>query len=138
MLIDSVQIEDVTFDYLYHWPYPINIRTLDSSIYQGINLYGTIHDNVFGGRLNSDGEYSIVNFTVINAPFEDSGDNIRCDLNGMSRMFYNIKDTLLQAKYIFKGIKFVNSVIPNDIFSGCTKLNNIQGFFSNSTITNGG
>ena len=138
MLIDSAQIEDITFDYLYHWPYPINIRTLDSSIYQGINLEGVIHDNVFGGRLNSDGEYSIVNFTVINAPFEDSGPNIRCDLETMSKMFEGLKTTLLQAKYVFRGIKFNSSIIPNDIFEGCTKLNNIQGFFSNPTITNNG
>ena len=138
MIIDTAQIGDITFDYLYHWPYPINVRTIDSSIYQGINLQGAIHDNVFGGRLNTDGEYSIVNFTVINAPFEDSGSNIRCDLSSMSKMFEGLRNTLLQAKYVFKGIRFTNSVIPNDIFEGCTKLNNIQGFFSNPTLTNGG
>jgi len=56
----------------------------------------------------------------------------------MSRMFEGLRNTLLQAKYVFRGIKFTNSVIPNDIFEGCTKLNNIQGFFSNPTLTNGG
>lgn len=138
MTIDSEQIGDITFDYLYHWPYQINVKTIDSSIYQGINLEGTIHDNVFGGRLATDGEYNIVNFTVINAPFEESGTNIKCDLSSMSKMFDAIKSTLLQAKYVFRGIRFTNSVIPNDIFSGCTKLNSLQGFFSNDTITNGG
>jgi hypothetical protein len=43
----------------------------------------------------------------------------------MNRMFENLHDVLLQAKYVFKGINFVNSSIPNDIFSGCSKLNNI-------------
>jgi len=43
----------------------------------------------------------------------------------MSKMFYNLRNTLLQAKYVFMGIRFVNSVIPNDIFEGCTKLNSI-------------
>lgn len=138
MQIDSEQIGDVTFDYLFHWPYPINIRTLDSSIYQGINLYGNIHNNVFGGKLNSDGNYYIASFTVINAPFEDSGSNIRCNLNSMGDMFYNLRSTLLQAKYVFRGIRFIDSSIPNNIFEGCSKLNNIQGFFSNPSLTNNG
>lgn len=138
MTIDSEQVDGITFDYLFHWPVQINIRTVDSSIYQGIILEGVIHDNVFGGRLKSDGEYSIVDFTVINAPFEDSGNEIRCDLSSMGRMFNNLQDTILQAKYVFKGIRFTNSAVPNNIFTGCSKLNNIQGFFSNSTLTNNG
>lgn len=125
------------FDYLFHWPTKINVKIIDSLIYSGINLEGVIHDNVFGGRLKTDGEYQIVDFTVINAPFEYSGSKVRCALNTMGRMFENIADTLLQAKYVLRGINFVNSVIPNDIFTGCTKLNSIEGFFSNPTITNG-
>jgi hypothetical protein len=56
----------------------------------------------------------------------------------MGRMFENLANTLLQAKYVFRGIRFTNSVIPNNIFTGCIKLNNIQGFFSNTTLTNNG
>ena len=137
MIIDSEQIGDIMFDYLFHWPTKINVKIIDSLIYSGINLEGVIHDNVFGGRLKTDGEYQIVDFTVINAPFEYSGSKVRCALNTMGRMFENIADTLLQAKYVLRGINFVNSVIPNDIFTGCTKLNSIEGFFSNPTITNG-
>ena len=136
MTIDSEQVGDITFDYLYHWPTQINIKNLDQSIYQGIQLEGTIHDNVFGGRLNTDGEYYIASFSVINSPFAYSGSNIRCDLNTMGRMFENLRSTLLQAKYVLRGIRFVNSEIPNNIFEGCTKLTNIQGFFSNETLTN--
>jgi len=33
MHIDTEVIDGVTFDYLFHWPYSINIRTLDVSIY---------------------------------------------------------------------------------------------------------
>ena len=138
MQIDSEVIGEITYDYLYHWPYSINIRTVDSSIYQGVNLIGEIHDNVFGGRLESDGEYSIVKFTVINAPFEGSGGNIRCNFSQMGRMFENLASTILQAKYVFRGVTFTNSAIPNNIFAGCTKLNNLQGFFSNPTLTNEG
>jgi hypothetical protein len=36
---------------------------------------------VFGGRLESDGEYSIVKFTVINSPFGQSGGDIQCNLS---------------------------------------------------------
>jgi len=56
----------------------------------------------------------------------------------MSKMFGNVNSTLLQAKYVFRGVNFTNSAIPNDIFSGCTVLNNISGFFSNNSITNNG
>jgi hypothetical protein len=80
---------------------------------------------VFGGRLNTDGEYYIASFSVINSPFAYSGSNIRCDLSTMGRMFENLRSTLLQAKYVLKGIRFVNSEIPNNIFEGCTKLTNI-------------
>jgi hypothetical protein len=111
---------------------------LGQDIYSGVNLIGVIHDNVFGGRLESDGEYSIAKFTVINSPFAGSGEQIRCDLSSMGEMFNNISNTLTQAKYVFKGIHFINSLIPNNIFRNCSKLTNIQGFFSNNTITNNG
>jgi len=74
MHIDSKNIDGIQFDYLFHYYTDYNIRTLNSSIYAGINLIGEIHDNVFGGRLLTDGEYKIVNFTVIDAPFSNSGD----------------------------------------------------------------
>jgi len=56
----------------------------------------------------------------------------------MSKMFTNLRSTLLQAKYVFRGVTFTDSTIPNDIFEGCTALNNVQGFFSNETLTNEG
>lgn len=136
MQIISEEIDGIMFDYLFHFPEQINVKTLDSSIYSGINLIGTIHNNVFGGKLKSDGEYTIVDFTVINSPFEDSGTLLYCDLSTMEDMFSNLTSTLLQAKYVFRGVRFTNSSIPENIFSGCTKLNSIQGFFSNSYITN--
>lgn len=138
MDIESKEVDGIVFDYLFHWPSEINMKTIDSSLYQGINLIGEIHDNVFGGRVSTDGEYYIMKYTVINAPFEQSGGHINCDLSSMSNMFSNVKDILLQAKYVFRGINITNSSIPNDIFSGCTVLNSISGFFSNNTITNNG
>jgi len=69
MTIESKEVDGVIFDYLFHFPTPINVRIIDSSIYTGINLIGEIHDNVFGGRLNSDGEYYIVEYANINGPF---------------------------------------------------------------------
>lgn len=138
MDIESKVIDDITFDYLFHWPTSITVRTIDSSIYQGINLIGEIHDNVFGGRIMSDGEYEIVKCTVINSPFERSGGEIQCNLSQMNKMFTNLRETLLQAKYVFRGVVFTDSTIPNDIFKGCTTLNSIQGFFSNETLTNEG
>ena len=138
MKVESEEIDGITFDYLFHWPTQITFRTIDSTIYSGVNLIGEIHDNVFGGRLKTDGEYSIVDFTVINAPFEYSGSQLTCNLSGMSRMFENVRETLLQAKYVFRGITFTNSIIPNNIFEGCTVLNSVQGFFSNPNITNEG
>jgi hypothetical protein len=56
----------------------------------------------------------------------------------MGRVFENVRDILQQAKYVFKGVSFTNSAIPNNIFAGCSKLLNIQGFFSNDTLTNNG
>lgn len=138
MEIESETTGDIVFDYLFHWPTSITVRTIDASIYQGINLIGEIHDNVFGGRLKSDGEYEIVSCTVINSPFGSSGGNVRCDLSQMSKMFTNLRSTLLQAKYVFRGVKFTNSAIPNNIFEGCTVLNSVSGFFSNDTLTNEG
>jgi len=65
----------VEFDYLFHWFNDINIGTIDSSIYMGINLVGEIHDNVFGGIVDSiDNTWYIAKFTVIDSPFKDSGD----------------------------------------------------------------
>jgi hypothetical protein len=138
MDIETLQIGDITYDYLFHWPTEINIRTINAYIYSGINLIGTIHNNVFGGKLISDGEYSIVDYTVIDGPFALSGGNIYCDLSTMEDMFENRKTTILQAKNVLAGLKFTNSTIPLGIFEGCTKLNNISKFFSNSNITNNG
>jgi hypothetical protein len=70
MDINTEELEDnVVFDYLFTMPYSVNVRTLDSSIYTGINLIGTIHPNVFGGLVQEyDGNY-LPQFTVINSPF---------------------------------------------------------------------
>jgi len=138
MDIESEVVDGITFDYLFHYPGNYNIRKLDNSIYAGINLVGTLHDNVFGGRLKSDGTYRIVDFTVIEAPFENSGNQIMCDLSSMGKVFNNLQSTLLQAKGVLKGLRFTNSTIPIDIFEGCTVLNSIEGFFANEYITNNG
>ena len=136
MQINSELIDGIQFDYLFHFPTEINIRQLNSEIYSGINLVGTIHNNVFGGRLASDGEYTIVKFTVIDGPFSDSGNQILCNLGDMGDMFYNLRTTLLQAKNVLAGLHFTNSTIPINIFRGCTILNNIERFFSNENLTN--
>ena len=138
MDIDSELVDNIQFDYLFHWPTQINSRIINESIYTGINLIGTIHNNVFGGVLNTDGENYITTFTVIDGPFKQSGSKIYCDLSTMGSMFTNIKGTILQAKNVLAGLKFTNSTIPINIFEGCTKLNNIEGFFANPEITNEG
>lgn len=139
MDINTEELEDnVIFDYLFTMPYSINVRTLDSSIYTGINLIGTIHPNVFGGLVQEyDGNY-LPQFTVINSPFQYSGSQIQCDLSSMGDMFKGLRDTLLQAKNVFAGVRFTNSEIPLNIFKGCTKLNNISRFFSGEEFTNNG
>ena len=38
MDIETLQIGDITYDYLFHWPTEINIRTINANIYSGINL----------------------------------------------------------------------------------------------------
>lgn len=128
----------IIFDYLFTMPYSVNVRTLDSSIYTGINLIGTIHTNVFGGLVQEyDGNY-LPQFTVINAPFQYSNSQIQCDLSSMGDMFKNLRNTLLQAKNVFAGVQFTNSEIPLDIFKGCSKLNSINRFFSGTQFTNNG
>ena len=138
MDIDSELVGNIQFDYLFHWPTQLNSRIINESIYTGINLIGTIHNNVFGGVLNTDGENYITTFTVIDGPFKQSGNGIYCDLSTMGSMFTNIRDTILQAKNVLAGLKFTNSTIPTNIFEGCTRLNNIEGFFANPEITNEG
>lgn len=138
MNIISENVNGVMFDYLFHFPYQINARNLNSLIYSGINLKGTIHNNIFGGKLKTDGENYIVDFTIINSPFEASGDDLYCNLSEMGDMFELLRDKLVQAKYVLKGLKFTNSSIPSNIFEGCSKLINISGFFSNEQLTNNG
>jgi hypothetical protein len=56
----------------------------------------------------------------------------------MGDMFKGLRDTLLQAKNVFAGVRFTNSEIPLNLFKGCTKLNNISRFFSGEQFTNNG
>ena len=138
MEIESEEVNGIMFDYLFHFPTPINIRIIDSSIYTGINLIGEIHENVFGGKLNSDGQYYIVRYDSINAPFSDSGNQIVCDLSQMENMFELVASNIMNLKFVLKGLTFSNSTIPTYIFRNCTNLTSLQGFFSNSNITNEG
>ena len=139
MLIDSVQLGTVTFDYLFHYPngkIPTT-TTLNNSLYTGVKLVGEIHANVFGGITNTDGYYTIPNFTIINGPFSTSAnDELSGDLSTYGDMFMNLDPTSLIN--VLSGIYFTNSLIPNNIFSGCSNLVSVSGFFSNETIRNNG
>jgi len=110
---------------------------LNNSLYTGVKLVGEIHANVFGGITNTDGYYTIPNFTIINGPFSMSAnDELLGDLSTYGNMFMNLDPTSLIN--VLSGIYFTNSLIPNNIFSGCSNLLSVSGFFSNETIRNNG
>ena len=142
MLIDSEEVNGVMFDYLFHCPIDkaITATTLNNSLYTGVKLIGEVHANVFGGILNTDGQYYIPEYPIITGPFSLSdNDELVADLNSFKDMFKNLNPTSLIN--VLKGIHFrqdISNEIPNDIFEGCTNLLNVSGFFSNSTITNNG
>ena len=60
---------------------------LDDSLYDGVNLYGEIKQNVFGGITKTIGDYFIPSFTTIKGPFSGSGPNISVCINDMGRIF---------------------------------------------------
>ena len=136
MDINSDYVAGQYFDYLFTFPTQLNVKTLDSSIYSGINLLGEIHPNIFGGLLDHYQDNYIASFTVIDGPFSQCKGVIYCNLSNMGNIFSGIKDTLLQAKNVFEGVRFSNSEIPTNIFAGCTKLNSISKFFAYSDLTN--
>lgn len=117
---------------------------LENNLYNGINLIGDIKVNIFGGvsqtiNINSE-TYYIPTFTSIQSPFSTiSGENLTIKISEMGSIFRNISNSILQAINIFNGVKIHpddSGKIPNDIFLGCSKLNSIEGFFSDLDITN--
>ena len=129
--------------YLFHTLKVVTHNILDNSLYAGVNLFGEIKVNVFGGISNTftDGTttYYIPKFTSIQYPFTGTSNNLTIDLGQMGSIFRNIGSTLLQAVGIFSGMNCVGTKkIPNDIFQGCTSLNSIESLFSNLNIDNEG
>jgi hypothetical protein len=141
--VDMDIINDGNITYLFHTLSNKSYSVLTDSLYAGVNLYGEIKVNVFGGINNvfSDGTttYYIPKFTSIQYPFISSGSNITINISQMGQIFRNINTTILQAIGIFYGLKTIGSrKIPNDIFQGCVNLNSIESLFSNSDIDNDG
>lgn len=142
MTVHSEQLPNgVIFDYLFHYPASKTYTetTLTDSLYTGVNLCGDIHVNVFGGIESTDGEFNIPSYTIISSPFANCGTNLRARLGDLGQMFQNLNPVSLIG--VLQGIRFYDdssNYIPNDIFSTCTNLINISGFFSNVTIKNNG
>jgi hypothetical protein len=141
--VDMDIINDGNITYLFHILTNSSYNVLTDSLYAGINLFGEIKSNVFGGISNtfSDGNntYYIPKFTSIQYPFSSSGSNISIDISQMGQIFRNINTTLLQAIGVFSGLKTIGSrKIPDDIFQGCINLNSIESLFANSDIDNDG
>lgn len=141
--VDMDVINEGNNTYLYHTLRNVVYNVLDNSLYSGVNLYGEIKVNVFGGISNtfSDGvtTYYIPKFTSLQQPFSGTGSNLSVNISQMGQIFRNIGSTLLQAVGIFSGLTTIGSKkIPNDIFQGCTSLNSIEGLFSNLDIDNDG
>lgn len=141
--VDMDIINDGNITYLFHILTNSSYNVLTDSLYAGVNLFGEIKSNVFGGISNtfSDGNntYYIPKFTSIQYPFSSSGSNISIDISQMGQIFRNINTTLLQAIGVFSGLKTIGSrKIPDDIFQGCINLNSIESLFANSDIDNDG
>ena len=141
--VDMDVINEGDNTYLFHTTKIVNHNILDNSLYNGVNLFGEIKVNIFGGISNSftDGTttYYIPKFTSIQYPFLGTGNNLTIDLGQMGQIFRNIGNTLLQAIGIFSGMTCIGSKkIPDDIFQGCTSLNSIESLFSNLNIDNDG
>lgn len=112
---------------------------LTNSIYSGINLIGEIKQNVFGGLSRTVDEFTIPQFTSIQYPFQNTGNNLTINLSESGKIFRGIAADLLQTVGVFQGLKLIgNKVIPNDLFQGCIKLNSIEKIFANLDIDNNG
>ena len=154
MDINTHEVNGLVHDYLFHFPWKINIQILNSEIYSGIELVGQIHANVFGGITKQiDNDNVIVDFVTIDGPFSASS-GVTCRLSQMGNMLRALGSTLIQAKNVLKGLSFefevnnynldgrpvkahiIDSIIPNNLFQGCSRLTNISGFFANPNITN--
>lgn len=116
-----------------------NIKKLTNSLYEGVNLVGEIKENVFGGITQELADYNLPSFNNINSPFSGTGSLIEVDVSKMEKIFWSIRETLLQAVGIFSGMKTIGSkVIPDKIFAGCVKLNSIESMFSGLDLDNDG
>lgn len=135
--MDIINEDENTF--LFHTKKNSQHSVLDDSLYDGVNLFGEIKHNVFGGITKTIGDYFIPSFTTIKGPFRGSGPNISVCINDMGRIFEGLGSHLMQAINVFSNMKCVRStVIPDNIFSTCVELNSIEGLFSNLNIDNDG
>jgi len=81
MDINTHEVNGLIHDYLFHFPWKINIQILNSEIYSGIELVGQIHANVFGGiNKQLDNDNVIVDFVTIDGPFSASS-GVTCRLS---------------------------------------------------------
>lgn len=118
---------------------PASSVTLTNSLYSGINLIGTIKENVFGGVTRNLNDYYIPQINSIHYPFNTrtSNNQLLVNMSSMGKMFNGLNNTLLQAVGIFTGVTCLeNDSIPADIFKGCTLLNSVEACFANTRINN--
>ena len=116
---------------------------LTNSLYTGIKLVGEIKPNVFGGLNNTivsgNNTYKIPTFTSIQYPFSGSSGELTMKFSEMGNIFSSIGSTLLQAVGVFAGVicdPTDSTVIPPNIFKGCSKLNSIESFFAGLNLNN--
>ena len=122
---------------------PNKPQLLTNSLYSGINLYGEVKVNVFGGITDTvkDGTYFIPDITSIDSPFSNSNltNNATINLSQMGDIFKRNAPNLIQLISVFKNLKLTGTKsIPDTILKSCSKLINITELFSNLDIDNGG
>lgn len=122
---------------------PAKPQLLTNTLYAGINLYGEVKVNVFGGITDTvkDGTYFIPDITSIDSPFSNSNltNNATINLSQMGDIFKRNAPNLIQLISVFKNLKLTGTKsIPDTILKNCSKLINITELFSNLDIDNGG
>lgn len=126
--------------YLFH----SNVKSekahvLKDTLYAGVKLRGYLGQNTFGGVSREIGNYYIPKFLTIESPFARciTGE-LTIKLSEVPKLFNS--DSIVNLKNVFQGVSCVKGydVIPNNLFSDCPNLENIQGLFSGMEITNNG
>ena len=137
MTIDS----DANNTYLFHTAnssFANSSYQLTKSLYDGINLNGTLTPNVFGGinRVINDGTntYYIPVLTQINMPFSGSNGTINMTFANMGNSLQiknaNGQSAILQAIGPFYGCTVsTTDTIPSNIFRNLINLNSIEKFY---------